>query len=452
MSRAFVVAALALGFGPAFAQSEPAAPAPPAPAPPPTDTDAFEARLRRRSSRRRAKEVKELREEMRAQLATQSIAQGWQEEWVEEKRKLELLTFDGYLRVRPDLFYKFDLGRGPDPAGYSLWPRSPISARRTAAHPDRREHALPLRAHPEHLRRGAGAGAGRRAGQHGVGLARPTTPTRATPSTATSTTPTPTRSSPTARCRRAPGINSLNDSVRVKRLYGEVSTPVGILRFGRMGSHWGLGMLHNDGTGIDSDFGDTVDRFMFVAEPVSGWYVTPMLDFNVCGPTSARQTLGGQPFDLSQSDNAMSFILAIARRDTDSEARAKLDSGQSVLQLRPALRLARRRGPTRSTCSRSPSPPTARTRARRPASTCCATRTSSCRTCGASSSGRPSASRPRAAAVMGWMDNRSLSATDASVPGSQRLAFWQFGARAAGRVQVPQRRPRGGRRGRLRLR
>jgi hypothetical protein len=31
------------------------------------------------------------------------------------------------MRVRPDLFYKFDMGRGLDPAGYSLWGRSPNS-------------------------------------------------------------------------------------------------------------------------------------------------------------------------------------------------------------------------------------------------------------------------------------------------------------------------------------
>src|SRR5262245_26579031 len=66
------------------------------------------------------REVKELREEMRAQLATQSVAQGWQEDWVDEKRKLELVTFDGYLRVRPDLFYKFDMNRGLDAAGFAL--------------------------------------------------------------------------------------------------------------------------------------------------------------------------------------------------------------------------------------------------------------------------------------------------------------------------------------------
>lgn len=116
----------------------------------------------------------------------------------------------------------------------------------------------------------------------------------------------------------------------MKRVWGEVSTPVGILRFGRMGSHWGLGVLHNDGNGIDNDWGDTVDRVSFTAEPFAGFYITPMLDVNITGTTSLRLPEGGQPFNLSNYDDGINYIIAVARRDTDTEARAKLDSGQTV--------------------------------------------------------------------------------------------------------------------------
>src|SRR5204863_5207113 len=75
------------------------------------------------------KEMKDLREEMRAQLANQSVAQGWQEDWVPEKRKLETFVPDGYLRIRPELLHHMDLGRGADPSGYELFPRSPASPR-----------------------------------------------------------------------------------------------------------------------------------------------------------------------------------------------------------------------------------------------------------------------------------------------------------------------------------
>src|SRR5262249_2637025 len=50
------------------------------------------------------------------------------------------------------------------------------------------------------------------------------------------------------------GQNSLTDSVSVKRVWGEYRTPIGLLRFGRMPSHWGLGMFVNGGDGHDSDY------------------------------------------------------------------------------------------------------------------------------------------------------------------------------------------------------
>ncbi len=273
------------------------------------------------------REVKELREEMRAQLATQSVAQGWQEDWVDEKRKLELVTFDGYLRVRPELFYKFDMGRGADPANFELFPRAPNSLNeRTQAGVNMRFRFEPTINVSEEVRvraqidaldnliwgstpdyaysRNGGNGYWSDRNEFSIFSASQTT--------------------------QRSGINSLQDSIAVKRVWGEVSTPVGILRFGRMGSHWGLGMLHNDGNGIDNDWGDTVDRVSFTAEPLPGFYITPMLDFNIEGPSSARSLEGGQPFDVSNSDDAHSYILAAQRRDTEQERRAKLDANGTV--------------------------------------------------------------------------------------------------------------------------
>jgi len=282
----------------------------------------FDAKLE--ASRR---EVKELRDEMRAQAATQSVAQGWQEDWVDEKRKLELLTLDGYLRVRPDLFYRMDLGRGEDPAGYQLWGRSPVSnAERTNAGVNMRFRVEPTLNISEEVRIHT---------QIDMldNLVFGTTPDYAFSRNAPngywydrnefslfSNSSAPPRS----------GINSLQDSISVKRVWGEVSTPIGILRLGRMGSHWGTGMLYNDGNGLDNDWGDTVDRVSFTAEPIAGFYITPMLDWNVEGPSSVRMPEGGQPYDTSNSDEVHSYILAIARRDTETERLAKLDSNQTV--------------------------------------------------------------------------------------------------------------------------
>ncbi len=271
------------------------------------------------------KEMKDLREEMRAQLANQSVAQGWQDDWVPEKRKLETFVPDGYLRIRPELLYHMDLGRGQDPSGYELFPRSPASARdRTIAGVNMRFRFEPTFNVSEEVRirtqidmldntmfgstpdygfsRGLATGYAWDRDEFGIFSQ--------------------------SQVPQSSGINALTDSIRVKRLWGEVSTPVGILRFGRMGSHWGLGMLHNDGNRLDDDLGDNVDRIMFVAEPVSGWYVTPMIDFNVEGPQTTRDT--GAPIDLSNSDDAHSLIIAAARRDTDTQAKAKIEAGQTV--------------------------------------------------------------------------------------------------------------------------
>jgi uncharacterized protein (TIGR04551 family) len=74
-----------------------------------------------------------------------------------------------------------------------------------------------------------------------------------------------------------------------------------------------------------------VDRLQFVTEPLTGWYLAPMLDFDVEGPTSEQDARQGQPFDLSNRDDAHSYVLAIARRDTPQQERAKLENGISIV-------------------------------------------------------------------------------------------------------------------------
>lgn len=282
----------------------------------------FEAKLE--AARR---ETKELREEMRAQLATQSVASGWQEDWVDEKRKLELVTIDGYLRARPDLLYRFDMGRGNDQAGYSLFPRSPNSLNdRTQAGVNGRFRLEPTINVSEEIRI-------RSQIDMLDNLVWGSTPdyaySRSYDNRYYSDRNEFSIFSMSQTTQRS-GINSVQDSIAVKRVWGEVSTPVGILRFGRMPSHWGLGMLYNDGSGIDNDYGDTVDRVSFTAEPLPHFYITPMVDFNVTGRTSQRTLEGGQPYDLSLADNGNSYNIAIQWKDTDQERLAKLNTDQLV--------------------------------------------------------------------------------------------------------------------------
>ena len=311
-SRSWLAALVVLCAGSSFAQTDADAGA----AAPLTDVES----LRRELDATR-KDLKEMREEVRAQLATQSVAQGWSEDFVEEKRKLEVFVPDGYFRARPELLYRMDLGRKPDPSGYTTFPIPPTTTEgsvkeRTIAGVNMRFRFEPTFNISEEVRIRMQVDA-----LDNVLMG-------STPDYAFSRDPShaydrdqfsilsnsisPPRS----------GINALQDSIAVKRIWGEVSTPVGLLRFGRMGSHWGLGMTHNDGNCLDCDFGDTVDRVMFVAEPLAGYYVTPMIDINAEGPSSYRAGGGGLPFDASNSDDAHSLVLAVARRDTESHTRA----------------------------------------------------------------------------------------------------------------------------------
>lgn len=86
----------------------------------------------------------------------------------------------------------------------------------------------------------------------------------------------------------------VGDSVTIRRAWVQFSVPVGVMRVGRMPSHWGMGLLANGGgTGwldpetpkgepqrkmldnfFDDDFGDnhfgsTADRILFITKPIT---------------------------------------------------------------------------------------------------------------------------------------------------------------------------------------
>jgi len=83
------------------------------------------------------------------------------------------------------------------------------------------------------------------------------------------------------------GINSFSNSVAFKRAWAEYMTPVGQLRFGRMPSQWGLGIVHNAGDDIDSDYQTNVDRIMFVTGIKSlDLYFAGLWDFISTGPST----------------------------------------------------------------------------------------------------------------------------------------------------------------------
>ncbi|WP_239470450.1 TIGR04551 family protein [Archangium violaceum] len=278
--------------------------------------DSTEERIRQEVDKRLEAAKQEMREEIRAQLATQSLASDWQEEWVEEKRKLEVFSLDGYYRLRPNLFYQFNLGQAPE---LSLWNASPRATEKTQSGADMRLRLEPTFNISEEVRVKA---------QLDVldNLVLGSTPSLGYPNDNFQLFDVfnDGQVSPEA------GLNALRGSVRVREAYGEVSTPVGLLRFGRMNAHWGLGIVRNDGNCLECDFGDQVDRVMFVTEPFDGFYVTPMLEFNEEGTVAQPNGQSGQPVDLTNADDSHSLVLAVARRDTPQQVKAKLENNQGV--------------------------------------------------------------------------------------------------------------------------
>ncbi len=130
------------------------------------------------------------------------------------------------------------------------------------------------------------------------------------------------------------GVNSLSNSVDVQRAWAEYMTPVGQLRFGRMPSHWGLGMLANSGDGIDQDYQTNADRVMFITGIKSiDLYFGGAWDFVSSGPTN------GSPYNLGQGQanntcnlcNVNEYVLFLAHRTNPELQRTSLARGNVVI-------------------------------------------------------------------------------------------------------------------------
>jgi len=271
---------------------------------------------------------KELREEMRAQAATvaaTSAGSTWETE-AAAHRKLDLVELHGYFRVRPELLHKFDLDQPPDNSGYWLFPRpdgqfttSGLTGGHSIAGTNMRFRLDPTLNISEEVRIKAQVDAldnvvwGStpqyayvRQDRVDIGIL------------GASAVPP------------IPSVNSTQSNLAVKRVWGEVATPIGLLKFGRMGDQYGLGIVHNDGNCLDCDYGSTVDRFQFVAEPLPGFFLVPTIDFDLEGLVSGRTNSQGQPYDVTNADDAHTFGIIVARKDTDQKARTRIDAGGTI--------------------------------------------------------------------------------------------------------------------------
>jgi len=138
----------------------------------------------------------------------------------------------------------------------------------------------------------------------------------------------------------AQGINSDRAGVLVKRAWGEVALPLGVLKFGRMPNQWGMGINHNAGGAdpinggydYDADYGDTVDRASFSllipgtnlrAMVASDWSLTRL----VSNQTAAGKGHEGHPFDLDDDDDINSWVGVISRMDSPQEVKDTIERG-----------------------------------------------------------------------------------------------------------------------------
>lgn len=124
------------------------------------------------------------------------------------------------------------------------------------------------------------------------------------------------------------GRNALVDAVRVKEAYAEINAIFGLLRAGRMASHWGLGILANGGTELDSDYGDYVDRVLLVTR-LYGIYIGVAWDF-VGEGLIAQDTdqYFGQPHDADQQDDVLEVVATVFQRPMTQEEK---DQRQQLL-------------------------------------------------------------------------------------------------------------------------
>lgn len=299
-----------------------------------------------------------LREELKAELKAELAAEGatgdagssWgDEEWKWEepaKPELNFLEIDGYFRFRYDWFHRADLGlyRALDAAGDGVLPsgEGPLTPGFAPSTPACNTDSRCV----------AQEGEGKTLGSANMRLRLepvfnvfedikvktqldlldnvvlgstpdgfPGTPSPRTPLVALS------------RSQTAPsdGVNALRDSLRVKRAWAEVMTPLGQLRVGRMPLHFGMGILSNEGAGLDADFGDSVDRIMF-ATKVSDFHIMPAFDWVASGPTSQVGAEDeGQPFDRDQRDDVDQFSVIIAKQDDPARIQERLDNDEWVV-------------------------------------------------------------------------------------------------------------------------
>lgn len=125
--------------------------------------------------------------------------------------------------------------------------------------------------------------------------------------------------------QRAPG-----DLIRVRRAYGELLLPFGMIAAGRMGTHWGMGMVANGGDCLDCDSGDATDRVAFLTSLANHFFALAY-DFSATGP-QAQRSLQSRAIGVEPTTDVRTVTFAMLNhRDADARQR-RAKAGKTTIE------------------------------------------------------------------------------------------------------------------------
>ncbi len=127
------------------------------------------------------------------------------------------------------------------------------------------------------------------------------------------------------RRQRSPG-----SAFVIKRAWAQVLTPIGLIAAGRIGSHWGLGMLSNGGDCPSCDTDDAADR-VFFATAFADHLWTLAYDFTAIGPGVPRSD-GVRFLDLDPADDTSTLTFAVMNIRDDGSLRRRTNAGYTTFE------------------------------------------------------------------------------------------------------------------------
>ena len=119
-------------------------------------------------------------------------------------------------------------------------------------------------------------------------------------------------------------------SIVIRRAYAEAALPIGVLAAGRMGSHWGMGLLTHGGGDPDSDRGDAADRIAF-ATPIARHVWATSLDISSTGPQTRRRG-STQVVDVDPSDQVWTWTFAVMRWLGERGVQRRLNASRPAVE------------------------------------------------------------------------------------------------------------------------